>query len=187
MSETNVSDTRRGSVTEIHEDFGEYVAARQRSLVRMAYLLTGQRESAEDLVQAALARTYLAWGRIRDKAAADGYVRKIMVREHIGWWRRAWRHRERTVENVPDKGATPAHDPCERDELWQLVKTLPPRQKAVVVLRFYEDLSEAQTAELLDCSIGTVKSQTSRALAKLRTRLGENEDPTYGITEEVAR
>lgn len=154
------------------EEFSAYVAARQRALLRTAFLLTGDHHAAEDLVQTALARTYLAWSGIRDKAALDGYVRRVLVNEHTSWWRRAWRRVEHTTDKLPER---PTQDPTgavdERDEVWDLVQTLPPRQRAAVVLRFYEDLSEAETAAALNCSVGTVKSQTSRALRTLRTRI----------------
>ncbi len=166
-------------------DFAEYVAARQHALLRTAYVLTGDRHSAEDLLQTALAKAYLSWGRLRDPGAADGYVRRIMVNEHTSWWRRAWRRRETSTGELPeprrDGGSAAAgfgrasvdetDRSGERDAMWTLVQTLPPRQKAAVVLRYYEDLSEADTAAVLGVSVGTVKSQTSRAIAALRERL----------------
>ena len=158
-------------MTETDEAFSAYVAARQHALVRTAFLLTGDHHSAEDLVQAALARTYLAWGRIRDGHAIDAYVRRTMINEHTSWWRRAWRHRERSTAELPEPPAAADPDVGERDEVWELVRTLPPRQRAVVVLRFYEDLTEADTADALGCSVGNVKSQASRALATLRKRI----------------
>jgi len=153
--------------------FCEYVAARQHALVRTAYLLTSDLHSAEDLVQIALAKAYLSWGKLRDPRAVDAYVRRIMINEHTSWWRRAWRHRERSTDVLPEKPGNEL-DPAqfsERDQMWELVQTLPPRQRATVVLRFYEDMSEADIAQVLTCSIGTVKSQTSRALTTLRGRL----------------
>jgi RNA polymerase sigma-70 factor (sigma-E family) len=155
-------------------EFSAYVAARQHALVRTAFLLTGDHHTAEDLVQAALARTYLAWERIRDKGSLDAYVRRVMVNEHTAWWRRAWRRRERSTDSVPEQQAWSPPDMGERDEVWTLVCGLPPRQRAAVVLRYYEDLSEAETAQALGCSVGTVKSQTSRAIAALRKRLADN-------------
>jgi len=164
----------------VDAQFSEYVAARQHALLRTAYVLTGELASAEDLLQTALAKTYLSWSRIRDPRAADAYVRKIMVNEHTSWWRRAWRKQEYSTAELPDQHAGPArHSQSgvpgggveERDAMWALVQTLAPRQRAAVVLRFYEDLSEAETADVLGCSVGTVKSQTSRALATLRAQL----------------
>ncbi|WP_020578647.1 SigE family RNA polymerase sigma factor [Actinopolymorpha alba] len=175
-------------MTETAEEFSAYVATRQRALIRTAYLLTGDHHSAEDLVQIALARTYVAWNRIRDKQGLDAYVRRTMINEHTGWWRRAWRRLEHSTDVVPDHSTRPGTDhaasSADRDEMWDLVCTLPPRQRAAVVLRYFEDLSEAETAEALGCSVGTVKSQTSRALATLRARLHQLAAAT---TEEGSR
>ncbi len=162
--------------------FCEYAAARQQRLLRTAYLLTSDFHAAEDLVQIALAKAYLSWGKLREPRAADAYVRRIMVNEHTSWWRRAWRHNERSTDVLPERVVE--QDPtrfAERDVMWDLVQTLPPRQRAAVVLRYYEDMSEAETAQVLSCSVGTVKSQTSRALATLRGRLADtNTDMTTG-------
>ncbi|MEQ7004789.1 SigE family RNA polymerase sigma factor [Actinopolymorpha sp. B17G11] len=166
-------------------EFSAYVAARQHALVRTAFLLTGDHHTAEDLAQTALARTYLAWERIRDKGSLDAYVRRVMVNEHTTWWRRAWRRRERSTDNVPEEEAWSPPDMGERAEVWTLVCSLPPRQRAAVVLRYYEDLSEAETAQALGCSVGTVKSQTSRAIATLRERLaGDEPRSTSYLTAE---
>ncbi len=161
--------------------FSEFVAARQQALLRTAYLLTSELHSAEDLVQISLAKAYLAWDRLRDPQAVEAYVRKIMVNEHTSWWRRAWRRNERSTETLPES-PTP-DDPTgfeQRDAMWELVQTLPPKQRATVVLRYYEDMSEAETARVLGCSIGTVKSQTSRAIGTLRTRLAERGQSATG-------
>ncbi len=161
-------------------DFASFVVARQGSLLRTAYLLTGDQQSAEDLVQTALAKLYLSLGRLRDTDHMDAYVRRILINEHISWWRRAWRRRE-TVANLDDfqpaDASRPIEDMVERTALWPVVLALPPRQCVAIVLRFYEDLSEAQTAELMRCSVGTVKSQTSRGLAALRAALASEEAP----------
>ena len=151
-------------------EFSEYMAARQRSLLRTAYLLTGDRHTAEDLVQTAFAKLYLSWDRVQDRESVDGYVRRILVNEHNSLWRRPWKRRERVTADLPDEPST--HGPARsRDhDLWALVQTLPAKQRATVVLRFYEELTEAETAAVLGVSVGTVKSQTSRALAALRTR-----------------
>ena len=156
--------------------FAAYVAARQCSLLRTAVLLTGDQHAAEDLVQSALARLYLSWDRVRRRDALDAYVRRIMVNQHTSWWRRAWRHREVTVaelHDLPTQQTEASDGLAERDAVWQVVRRLPPRQRAAVVLRYYEDLSEAKTAEVLGCSVGTVKSQTSRAVATLRAVMTE--------------
>ena len=162
--------------------FCEFVAARQQALLRTAYLLTSDLHSAEDLVQISLAKAYLAWDKLREPRAVEAYVRKIMVNEHTSWWRRAWRRNERSTDELPES-RTIRDDPTDferQDAMWELVQTLPPKQRAAVVLRYYEDLSEAETARVLGCSVGTVKSQTSRALAALRGRLADDNASTKG-------
>ena len=154
-------------------EFEEYMAARQPSLLRTAYLLTGDRHSAEDLVQTSLAKLYLAWDKVQRREMVDGYVRRIMVNEHNSLWRRAWKRKEVPTDAVPDRaGVVDTPDDGTSAALWEFVQTLPRKQRAVVVLRFYEDLSEAEVAELMGISVGTVKSQSSRALAALRARVG---------------
>jgi RNA polymerase sigma-70 factor (sigma-E family) len=152
------------------EEFATFVAARSRALMRTAYLLTGDLHQAEDLLQTALAKLYVHWGRVREREALDAYVRTTMTRAHISWLRRA-ASRERPLDVFPDSPAPSGPDVETRDALWALLGTLPRRQRAVLVLRFYEDLSERETADILGCGVGTVKSQTSRALAKLRLQL----------------
>jgi RNA polymerase sigma-70 factor (sigma-E family) len=150
-------------------EFSEYMHARQPALLRTAYLLTGDRHTAEDLVQTALAKLYLSWDKVQRQEAVDGYVRRILVNEHNSLWRRGWKRRETTTAELPDRPAdagAAGHDP----DLWALVQTLPRKQRAAVVLRYYEELSEAETADVLGVSVGTVKSQTSRALAAMRAR-----------------
>lgn len=155
--------------------FEQYVEVRQSALLRLAYLLTGEQHAAEDLVQTALAKLYLAWNRVERADSIDAYAKRIMINEHSSWWRRAWRRVETTTDAVPERPVTAdfGHALAERDALWTVVQGLPPRQRAAVVLRFYEDMSEQDVAVTLGCSVGTVKSQTSRALATLRTRLQE--------------
>nr|CAA9363885.1 MAG: hypothetical protein AVDCRST_MAG46-3543 [uncultured Nocardioidaceae bacterium] len=161
--------------------FIEFVAARQQALLRTAYLLTSDHHAAEDLVQTALAKAYLSWHKLREPAAADGYVRRIMVNENTSLWRRAWKRNEYATETLPERPTRDASTGVEqRDEVWALVQTLPPKQRAAVVLRYYEDLSEAETADALGCSIGNVKSQTSRALATLRGRVTPGTAPATG-------
>jgi RNA polymerase sigma-70 factor (sigma-E family) len=153
-----------------HRDrgFREYVTARSQSLLRTAYLLTGNRADAEDLVQAALAKTYQAWDRIEDRQALDGYVRRAMVNTHISWWRRR-RLDEYPTDEIPDR-AVADHAPGSdlQDTLRRAVDRLPQRMRAAVVLRYYEDMTEAEVADALGVSLGTVKSTVSRAVAKLR-------------------
>ncbi len=152
------------------EEFSAYMSARQPALMRTAYLLAGDRAGAEDLLQNAFAKLYLSWDRVRDREALDGYVRRIMVNEHNSLWRRAWKRREHSTDVVPDQGVTDEYDEGRGSALWSFVQTLPPKQRSVIVLRYYEQLSEAETADVLGISVGTVKSQASRALAGLRAR-----------------
>lgn len=148
--------------------FREYVAARSRSLLRTAYLLTGNVADAEDLVQSALAKTYLAWDRIEDLAALDGYVRRAMVNTHISWWRRR-RVEEYPTDEIPDQAVADHAGASDLQEsMRRAIDRLPERMRAAVVLRFYEDMTEAEVAEALGVSLGTVKSTVSRAVAKLR-------------------
>jgi RNA polymerase sigma-70 factor (sigma-E family) len=164
-----------GSTTQDRDkdaDFAAYMAARQPSLLRTAYLLTGDQHTAEDLVQTAFAKLYLSWDKVQRRELVDGYVRRILVNENNSLWRRAWKRRETSTDTVPDHQAvTDTHDEGVKAALWEFVQSLPRKQRAVVVLRFYEDLSEAEVADILGISVGTVKSQSSRALAALRSRV----------------
>ncbi len=148
--------------------FRDYVASRSPHLLRMALLLTRNQADAEDLVQAALAKTYQAWDRIEDRNALDGYVRRAMVNTHISWWRRR-RVEEYPTDEIPDRAvADHAGDSELADALRRALDRLPSRMRAAVVLRYYEDMSEAEIAEVLGISQGTVKSTVSRGVAKLR-------------------
>jgi len=158
-------------------EFSSYMNARQASLLRTAYLLTGDRHTAEDLVQTAFAKLYLAWDKVLDQGSIDGYVRRILVNEHNSLWRRAWKRRELASETLPDRPHHDEYDAGAGHELWELVQTLPKKARAVVVLRYYEELSEAETADALGISVGTVKSQASRALAVLRDRAPQTLNP----------
>lgn len=168
-------------------EFRDFVAARSTALLRTAYLLSGDWGAAEDLLQVSLTKTYLAWRRIERIEAVEPYARKVLVNTATSWWRRRW-HGERPTEELPERAVSDGLDAhVERDALWAHVKELPARQRAVLVLRFYEDLSEVDTAALLGVSVGTVKSQCSRALAALRRRLGEQGiEPSAG-TEPAAQ
>ncbi len=155
-------------------DFTAYLQARQARLLGTAYLLTGDRHQAEDLVQTSLAKLYLAWDRVRDRESVDAYVRRIMVNENNSIWRRGWKRREFATGDLPE--GSPVHDVYDEGlgaAVWEVVQTLPRKARAVVVLRYYEQLSEAETAAVLGISVGTVKSQASRALATLRERAPE--------------
>jgi RNA polymerase sigma-70 factor (sigma-E family) len=148
--------------------FRDYVTARRRSLLRTAYLLTGNAADAEDLVQSALAKTYLAWDRIEDRGALDGYVRRAMVNTHISWWRRR-RLEEYPTDEIPDRAVADDSGTSDlADTLRRAVDRLPQRMRAAVVLRYFEDMTEAEVADVLGVSLGTVKSTVSRAVAKLR-------------------
>ncbi|WP_406074807.1 SigE family RNA polymerase sigma factor [Micromonospora sp. NBC_01638] len=156
----------------LEEQFREFVAARSAALLRTAYLLTGDWATAEDLLQTALTKTYLAWKRLGGIEAVEPYARRVMVNTSTSWWRRRW-HGERPTEVLPERaGVDEIAQQLDRDLLWRHLRELPVRQRAVLVLRYYEDMSEAQTAAMLDISPGTVKSQASRALATLRRRMG---------------
>ena len=148
------------------EGFRAFVAARQRALLRSAWLLTGDWQSAEDLVQTALVRAWPHWRRLRDAEHAEAYVRRVMLNTFSSWWRRRWRGETPTAD-LPDRAAE-ADDADVRAVLLDAVRLLPKRQRAVVVLRFFDDLTEARAAEVLGCSVGTVKSQAAKALATLR-------------------
>lgn len=154
-----------------YASFSSYVRARGPVLLRTARSLTANPCDAEDLLQTALAKTYVAWERIEDHRALDGYVRRALLNTRTSQWRKR-KVDEFACEELPEREILPAPDPAEQqslhDAMWRAVLKLPDRQRAMVVLRYYEDLSEAQTAEVLGVSIGTVKSAVSRALGKLR-------------------
>ena len=168
------------------EDFRSYVAARSPALLRTAYMLSGNRADAEDLLQTALAKTYLAWDRIREREALDGYVRRVMVNTQTSWWRRR-KVDEYPTEALPEgpAGRDATADLDLHDALWTALAGLPKRQRAMVVLRYYEDLSEAETAQVMGVSVGTVKSTTSRALLKLRDTSGLRDDPRVALPTGV--
>ena len=149
-------------------DYPGFVAARWTRLLRVAYLLVQDWASAEDLTQAALVKAWLAWPRVDGDPEAD--VRKIIVTTYVSWGRRRWRRSEAPTDQLPERSGRDSEmdQVDDRDAVWRALGRLPAGQRAVVVLRFFEDLTEAQVAGILGCSVGTVKSQTSRALAKLR-------------------
>ncbi|MGW7464289.1 SigE family RNA polymerase sigma factor [Streptomyces xantholiticus] len=154
-----------------HPSFSSYVRARGPVLLRTARSLTSNPSDAEDLLQTALTKTYVAWERIEDPRALDGYVRRALLNTRTSQWRKR-KVDEFVCDELPEPETVPAVDPAEQqvlhDAMWRAVMKLPDRQRAMLVLRYYEDLSEAQTAEVLGVSIGTVKSAVSRALGKLR-------------------
>ncbi|WP_067481492.1 SigE family RNA polymerase sigma factor [Actinomadura hibisca] len=146
-------------------DFGEYTAQRSARLLRTAYLLCRDWATAEDLVQTALTKAWLAWRRIG--ADPDPYVYRILVNTHASWWRRRWRAEVPTGQ-LPDRPAPAAAGAEHREVLWEALARLGRRERAAVVLRYFADLEHAAIAEILGCSPVTVRSQISRALAKLR-------------------
>ncbi|MEO3788240.1 SigE family RNA polymerase sigma factor [Actinocorallia sp. B10E7] len=148
---------------EARESFARFVAARSGSLIRTAYVLTGDQHAAEDLLQSALTRTAAKWKGVRENP--DAYVRKAMYHEQVGKWRR--HGREHPAERLPDRGADDP-DVDLRLTLEQALLALTPRRRMVLVLRYYEDLAESEVASIMGCSVGTVRSQTHRALARLR-------------------
>jgi RNA polymerase sigma-70 factor (sigma-E family) len=171
-----VGDQADSGTGDDDDAFRDYVLARGTALLRIAIMLTGNRADAEDLVQAALANTYLAWGKINDRAALDAYVRRAMVNTHISWWRRR-KLEEFPTDELPDQAVA---DHARDSDLAELVRRaldrLPRRMRAAVMLRYFEDMTEPEIAALLGVSLGTVKSTVSRAVAKLRidAELGED-------------
>ena len=150
------------------DEFHDFVVSRSRALLSFAWMLTYDEGRAEDLLQTSLARTWLHWGRLSKDGDPLAYVRRVMVNTASAWWRRRWRA-EVPTDPVPDRPGQDVYVASDdRDVLIRALATLPRRQRAVVVLRYYEGLSEAETASALGCSVGTVKSQSARGLARLR-------------------
>ncbi|GIJ09064.1 SigE family RNA polymerase sigma factor [Micromonospora andamanensis] len=157
-------------------EFREYVAARQGALFRTAMLLTGHRQDAEDLLQTALAKLATRWMSLRGSGSPDAYLRRILYHQQVSVWRRLRHRRERSYAEPPEPAvqvADPAADTALRLALAEALRGLTPRQRAVIVLRYYEDLPEAEIAAILSCSVGTVRSQTHRTLARLRVSCPE--------------
>jgi len=168
----------RGRSERRDAEFTEYLAARQAALLRTAYLVCGDRDQAEDVLQTALAKLYLSWDKVRDRGAIDAYVRRIVVNETTSAWRRPWHRRERATDRLAETAVHhDQYDDGGSAALWDVVRSLPPRARAVVVLRYYEQLSEAETAQALGISVGTVKSQSNRALRMLRERTPDHLHP----------
>jgi len=170
----------------IDERFAAYVKERGDHHLRVAVLLTGDWHAAEDLVQASLVKLYRAWPRLDTAADPDAYLRRIMINTHRSWWRARWRREAPTTalaESVPDE------DMADRQALGALVRqaltTLPRRQRAVLVLRYCEDLPETEVAELLGCSAGAVKTHAHRGLRALRELPGSEFEP-HAVNEGQA-
>jgi RNA polymerase sigma-70 factor (sigma-E family) len=167
MSEVAVAQGAGSQGTTSEERFDVFVAARGPALWRSAWLLTGDRHLAEDLVQTALAKSWPHWKRIEDEGRFEAHVRRTLFPTYVAWWRRKW-NGERPTERPPEQPAT-AIDADLGQDLMTALAGLPRMQRAVVVCRWFEDLSEAQTADRLGIAVGTVKSHGSRALTALRS------------------
>jgi len=159
------------------EAFQSFIVARSGALLRTAYLLVGDRHRAEDLLQTALVKTFVKWPGIRDAGALEGYVRRTMATTATSWWR-GRPFRERTVDRLPEPaprdGTGDAPDArLEHDAMWARLREIPVKQRAVLVLRYYEGLAESEIADVLGISRGTVKSHSSRGIAALRRRLDQ--------------
>ena len=167
--------------------FADLVEARSTALLRLAFAVVGDYQLAQDLLQEALVKTYVAWPRLREPAAAEAYVRRTIVTTAISWRRRPSFH-EPPIEIVPEAEHGDETDRFTTHRvLWKYVHGLPPRQRAALVLRYYEDLSEAETAQLMGCSVGTVKSQVATALGKLREQLGPDSGVLFPLDQAVTR
>ena len=150
------------------DDFASFVSTRSGPLLRLAVGLAGSRPAGEDLLQSALTRAYLSWSKVRDAADADAYVRRIVVNSHVSLLRRR-RVREELQSEVADVvGTAPSYGIDDRDALWPALARLGRKQRAIVPLRYYEDLADDEIAELVGCSPATVRSQAMRALATLK-------------------
>ena len=165
---------RGGGRAEAVGDFAEFVRLSMPGLLRYGHVLAGNPHDAADLVQSVLEKVGSRWVAVQRKGDDPlAYVRRAMANTHISIWRR--RRRESLVADLPDSGAlAPELSRLENEPLWRALGELPPRQRAVIVLRYYENLSEAEIANALGISCGTVKSQSSKAMASLRTRLGKD-------------
>ncbi|MET9627451.1 SigE family RNA polymerase sigma factor [Lentzea sp. NPDC006480] len=165
---------RGGGRAEAVGDFAEFVRISMPGLLRYGHALTGNPHDAADLVQSVLEKVGSRWVAVQRKGDDPlAYVRRAMANTHISIWRR--RRRENLVADLPDSGVVaPELSRLENEPLWQALRELPPRQRAVIVLRYYENLTEAEIANALGISCGTVKSQSSKAMASLRTRLGRD-------------
>ncbi|MFG1624235.1 SigE family RNA polymerase sigma factor [Kribbella sp. NPDC049227] len=159
-------------MTDRDAEFLEYAAVHRGRMLRTARLLTsGDAYWAEDLVQVALTKLYVHWTKVRREDGAARYADRILVNTFLDERRRLWRHREASTDHLQDADPAPGPDQAERLTVLQALAKLPRRQHAVVVLRYFRDLDVQATAELMGCSTGTVKSQTSHALAKMRDLL----------------
>lgn len=157
-------------------DFAGWVTDHQRSLLAFAQLVSGDAHAAEDLVQVALAKAYLRWPRLTVPGGHPlAYIRQIIVNENISIWRRAWKRREYSTDQLPEI-ATQSN---QIDTTWALVQALPLRQRTAIALRYYADLSVSETATTMGCSVGSVKTHTSRGMAKLKELISAQGGPDH--------
>jgi RNA polymerase sigma-70 factor (sigma-E family) len=153
-------------------EFSEYFAARAHALRNTAHLLCGNWHLAEDITQIAMVKLYVAWPRLVRRDSLDAYARRVVVRTFLAENRRGWLRREQLTDNPPDTVAVTDEDTTDRTLLVRALATVPPRQRAVLVLRYWDDMGVDEVAAALGCSVGTVKSQAARGLVTLRQRLG---------------
>jgi len=170
---------------ETASSFEQFVATRWAALFRTAYLLTGHRVDAEDVLQTTLVKAFASWAKVAKAQSAEAYVRRMLVNDFISSRRSSWHRRRADVQQI--EVPVPGHGEgvVDRLSLWEQVRTLPPRQRAVIVLRYYEDLTERQIADTLGCSPGNVKSQASDALRSLRVGLGTEAVTEGGVDERA--
>ena len=168
---------------EENQSFTDFVSAEQAGLLRLAVLLAGDRGQAEDLVQTALMKCYRHWGRITRSGTPSAYVRRALVTTHTSW-RRRLSSTEQVMSDLPERADPYGELEAEDEDLRRALRDLPPRMRAAVVLRFYEDLSELRTAELMGCSASTVNTQTARGLDRLRTALADSAATNATLREE---
>lgn len=165
--------------------FAEYAEACSPTLFRTAFLMVGDHQLAQDLVQEALVKTLMAWPRLNDRENLHAYTRRIIVTTSISWRRRRSFH-ERPLDALPERsGPDPAEAMVTHDAVVAALRTVPPRQRAAIVLRYYQDLTETQTAEAMGCSVGAVKSQVAAGLRRLRETLGPTFDHATTADQEV--
>ncbi len=167
------------NAADVEADFCAFVAGRQAALRNSAWLLTGDAGLAEDLVQVALVKSWPHWHKLLGSNGAEAYVRRTMVTTYSSWWRRKWR---REVPGDLPEQPSPGVDVAVTESVRRALLSLPPGMRAAVVLRYFDDLTEVQTAQALGCSVGNVKSQTARALEKLRGHPGLADLLTEGAT-----
>jgi RNA polymerase sigma-70 factor (sigma-E family) len=183
-SEADAASGRGHGIARVVADLAAFVTARGAALRRFAYLLSGDRQRAEDLVQSALARVLRDWPRVAAMEHPEAYVRQVIVREHLSWRRRR-ASSEIIADDLTDRAGAAGDfttTAAERDAAWRMLATLPARQRAVLVLRFYEDLDDSAVARALGTTESTVRSNAARGLAALRRKLAPAGDPA---TKEV--